>query len=72
MVKFPTQITYCDSHSQVVLLDLFISSNTSISSTMTLPLFGKFWSYSYLRFYWLFFKLKEDATFSGKTSTVSS
>ena len=33
MVNFPTQIPDCDSHSPA-LLDLFISSDTSICSTM--------------------------------------
>ena len=37
MVNFPTQITDCDSHSPA-LLDLFISSNASICSSMTFPL----------------------------------
>ena len=38
IVHFPTQIPDCDSHSPV-LLDLFISSRTSICSTMAfLPL----------------------------------
>ena len=34
MVNFPTRIPDCDSHSPA-LLDLFISSNASICSTMT-------------------------------------
>ena len=33
MVNFPTQVPDCDSHSPV-LLDLFISSDASICSTM--------------------------------------
>ena len=33
MVNFPTQIPYCDSHSPA-LLDLFISSDAGICSTM--------------------------------------
>ena len=33
MVNFPTQIPDCDSHSSA-LLDLFISSDASICSTM--------------------------------------
>ena len=33
MVNFPTQIPDCDSHSPA-LLDLFISSDASICSTM--------------------------------------
>ena len=38
MVNFPTQIPDCDSHSPA-LLDLFISYDTSIGSTMAfLPL----------------------------------
>ena len=38
MVNFPTQIPDCDPHSPVPL-DLFISSDTSIGSTMAfLPL----------------------------------
>ena len=36
MVIFPTQIADCDSHSPAVL-DLFISSNTGICSTMAFP-----------------------------------
>ena len=39
MVNFPTWITDCDSHTPA-LLDLFISSDTSISSTMAFPPFG--------------------------------
>ena len=36
MVNFPTRIPDCDSHSPA-LLDLFISSDASICSTMTFP-----------------------------------
>ena len=36
MFKFPTQFLDCDSHS-AALLDLFISSDTSICSTVTFP-----------------------------------
>ena len=39
MVKFPTRIPDCDSHNPA-LLDLFISSDASICSTMTLPPMG--------------------------------
>ena len=39
MVKFPIQILDCDSHSPA-LLDLFISSDTSICSTMPFPPLG--------------------------------
>ena len=39
MVKFPTQIPDCDSHSPA-LLDLFISSDASICSTMAFPPLG--------------------------------
>ena len=39
MVNFPTRIPGCDSHSPV-LLDLFISSNASICSTMGSPSLG--------------------------------
>ena len=39
MVTFPTKILDCNSHSPV-LLNLFISSHTSICSTMTFPLLG--------------------------------
>ena len=39
MVNFPTQIPDCDSHSPA-LLDLFISSDASISSTMAFPPLG--------------------------------
>ena len=39
MVHFPTRISDCDSHSPA-LLDLFISSGTSICSTMAFPPFG--------------------------------
>ena len=36
IVNFPTQIPDCDSHSPA-LLDLFISSDASICSTMAFP-----------------------------------
>ena len=36
MVNFPTQIPDCDSHSPA-LLDLFLSSDTNICSTVTFP-----------------------------------
>ena len=39
MVNFPTWIPDCDSHSPA-LLDLFISSDASICSTMTFPPLG--------------------------------
>ena len=39
MVNFPTRIPDCDSHSPA-LLDLFISSDTSICSTMAFPPLG--------------------------------
>ena len=39
MVKFSTRIPDCDSYSPV-LLDLFISSDASICSTMAFPPFG--------------------------------
>ena len=39
IVNFPTQIPDCDSHSPA-LLDLFISSDTSICSTMAFPPLG--------------------------------
>ena len=39
MVNFPTRIPDCDSHSPA-LLDLFISSDASICSTMAFPLLG--------------------------------
>ena len=39
MVNFPTRIPDCDSHSRA-LLDLFLSSDTSISSTLTFPPLG--------------------------------
>ena len=39
MVNFPTRIPDCDSHSPV-LLDLFISSDGSICSTMAFPPLG--------------------------------
>ena len=39
MVNFPTRIPDCDSHSPA-LLDLFISSDTSICSTMAFPPVG--------------------------------
>ena len=42
MVNFPTRIPDCDSHSPA-LLDLFISSDASICSSMAFPL-KKFWS----------------------------
>ena len=37
MVNFPTRIPDCDSHSPA-LLDLFLSSDASICSTMAFPL----------------------------------
>ena len=39
MVNFPTRIPDCDSHSPA-LLDLFLSSDASICSTMTFPPLG--------------------------------
>ena len=39
MVNFPTRIPDCDSHSPA-LLDLFISSDASICSTMAFPPLG--------------------------------
>ena len=39
MVNFPTRIPDCDSHS-LALLDLFLSSDTSICSTMAFPPLG--------------------------------
>ena len=39
MVSFPTRIPGCDSHSPS-LLDLFLSSDTSICSTIAIPLLG--------------------------------
>ena len=39
MVDFPTQILDSDSHSPA-LLDLFLSSNTSICSTIAFPPLG--------------------------------
>ena len=39
MVNFPTRIPYCDSHSPA-LLDLFLSSDASISSTMAFAPLG--------------------------------
>ena len=39
MVNFPTRIPDCDSHSSA-LLDLFISSDASICSTMAFPPLG--------------------------------
>ena len=36
MVNFPTRMPDCDSHSSA-LLDLFISSDASICSTMAFP-----------------------------------
>ena len=39
MVNFPTQIPDCDSHSPA-LLDLFLSSNASICSTMAFAPLG--------------------------------
>ena len=40
IVNFPTRIPDCDSHSPTPLLDLFISSNASICSTMAFPQLG--------------------------------
>ena len=39
MVTFPTRITDCDSHSPAPL-DLFISSDASVCSTMAFPPLG--------------------------------
>ena len=39
MINFPTRISDCDSHSSA-LLDLFISSDASICSTMAFPPLG--------------------------------
>ena len=39
MVNFPTRIPDCDSQS-LALLDLFLSSNASICSTMAFPTLG--------------------------------
>ena len=39
MVNFPTPVPDCDSHSPA-LLDLFISSDASIFSTMAFPPLG--------------------------------
>ena len=39
MVNFPTRIPECDSQS-LALLDLFISSDTSICFTMAFPALG--------------------------------
>ena len=39
MVNFPTQIPDCDSHSPA-LLDLFLSSDASICSTIAFPPLG--------------------------------
>ena len=39
MVNFPTRIPVCDSHS-TALLDLFISFDASICSTMAFPPLG--------------------------------
>ena len=39
MVTFPTRIPDCDSHNPAIL-DLFISSDASICSTMALPPLG--------------------------------
>ena len=41
MVNFHTRIPDCDSHS-TALLDLFISSDASIFSTMAFPSLGNF------------------------------
>ena len=40
MVDFPTWIPDCDSH-RPALLDLFLSSDASICSTMAFPALGK-------------------------------
>ena len=39
MVNFPTRITNCDSYGPA-LLDLFLTSDTSIYSTMAFPPLG--------------------------------
>ena len=57
VVNFPTWIPDQDSHSPA-LLDLFISSDASISSEMTFSPLEKFWSCSCLSFHQLSIKLK--------------
>ena len=58
MAIFLTQIPDCDCHSSA-LLDLLISSDASLSSTMFYnPSIGKFWSCCCLSFFWLSVKLK--------------
>ena len=57
MVNFPTQIPDCYSHSPA-LLDIFLSSDASIYSTMAFLFIGKFWSCGCVSFHWLFIKLK--------------
>ena len=41
MVNFPTWIPNCDSHAPA-LLDLFLTSDANICSTMAFPLLGSF------------------------------
>ena len=52
MVNFPTEIPDCDSHSSA-LLDLFISSDSSICSAMVFPIVKFWWCCCCLSFYWL-------------------
>ena len=56
MVNFPTRIPDCDSPSPA-LLDLFLSSDASICSTMAFPLLGNS-DHSCLSFHWFYVKLK--------------
>ena len=63
IVNFPTQIPDYDSHS-LALLDLFISSDAGICSTMTLPPLRN-WSCCYLSFHWLSVRLKRECPFSS-------
>ena len=63
MVNFPTPIPDYDSHS-LALLDLFISSDAGICSTMTLPPLRN-WSCCYLSFHWLSVRLKRVCPFSS-------
>ena len=48
LVNFPTQILDCDSHSPT-LLDLLISSDTSVCSTMVFPPLGNSFSIKFTK-----------------------
>ena len=62
MVNFPTWIPDCDCHSPA-LLDLFISSDASVCSTVVFAPLGYSDHVVFSVFHWLSVKLKSDALF---------